>query len=493
MRRTIFLTLGILEFAVAGLLIEVGGQLPHPGEVNRGFDRAERVTRHAGAQVSILRRQVHDLRRPELQELAGRLRSQTRTVTATLRHQQIDFQTVGTMRDALADVAAGLEGLANTLDPASIGKLGDGLGETANFLDNQLVPAASRTADRLEQSTAALQADARRLSALVRTAPLNLQAAREIHDSLARFGEGLDKMNAALRLQRLDTMREGFKGMEESLSAGADQVERMAGYTYPVVTFNGLKPEVAQQKFWSEGDKVAEGMRKAAAGARAADQEMAGLAGELPRIRAALDESRKVVDTTRAALATALQQQDKVEPLLRDIPEQAARLAEELPKLGGDLARILRDTGRLKEVANALRQAQTGIGLAVARWPELRATLTRSAALLQATRQQLDQVLHNREQYEAAMQQTVILADSFAAMLPLLTDQLDSRLDEEEQALDELGQSLEEAGAALPVYGQTTSSVLQTGRWLAWLVAAFVGLHGCYLLLGVCMGRRYTL
>src|SRR5262249_37145123 len=263
-----------------------------------------------------------------------------------------------------------------------------------------------------------------------------------------------------------------------SLNTGADEVERLAGYTYPAVTITRGKPDFSQKSFWPEGGKIAEGMRKAAAGAKAANQEMNSLAQDLPKLRASLDDSRQIVEKTRAALATALKQQDKLEPLLKDMPAQAARLAEELPRLGGDLARILRDTNRLKEVAAGLRQAQKGIDTAVARWPEVRTTLGRMATLLGATRDQLDQALNHRSEYEAALQQTVLVGETFTAMLPLFTEQIDGRLDEEEQALGELGQSLEEVQAALPVYEQAARNVLQTGRWLAWLVAAIVGLHG---------------
>jgi hypothetical protein len=51
---------------------------------------------------------------------------------------------------------------------------------------------------------------------------------------------------------------------------------------------------------------------------------------------------------------------------------------------------------------------------------------------------------------------------------------------------------LEEVGDVLPAYAQTTSRLIQTGRVLAWLVAGIVGLHGCYLMLSVRMGRRYS-
>lgn len=492
MRRAVFLILGVLECTVAIVLVALGCRLPSPDEVALGFQGADRVTSNAGHQVQVLRRQVRDLRRPELHDLAGHIQQQTRTITATLKNQQIDFETVRAMRDALGEVADGLDGLARTLDPASVAQLGDALGETADFLEMKVVRGAEQAAEQIETSTQALRTDALRLRDLLRQAPLDLKAAREVHDSLARFGEGLDAMSDLLARQRLDVMRDGFKGMEDSLTTGAEQVERLANVTFPTVTFNGLKPEVTQQPLWPEGKKIAEGMRKAAVGATTAAKEMNSLSGDLPKLRTSLHESRQAVSRTREALATALKQQNKVEPLLKDVPEHAARLAEELPRLGTGLAQTLRDTVRLKEVAGALRQAKKGIDAAAARWPQLRTTLQRSATLLRVARGQLSTVLDRREDYEAALGQSVTVAEAVAGTLPLLTEQVNSRLAEEEYALNELETSLAEVRGALPIYQKSTVQVLQAGRLLAWLGASLAGLHGCYLMFSSRLGRRYS-
>jgi tetrahydromethanopterin S-methyltransferase subunit B len=234
-------------------------------------------------------------------------------------------------------------------------------------------------------------------------------------------------------------------------------------------------------------------MRKGAAGAAAARKEMDSVAADLPTIRESLAESCTMVDKLREALGVALKYQDKLEPLLKDAPAHAARLAEDLPKVGSSLSQILRDTRRLKEVATALRQAQKGIDRVVTRWPEVRATLAKTATFLKLTRDQLDRAVQHRREYESAMQETVQVADTFTAMLPLITDQLEGRLYEEERTLQDLGQSLDEVSTALPAYAHTTSRLLEAGRLLAWLVAVIVGLHGSYLMLSVKIGRRYSL
>jgi chromosome segregation ATPase len=495
MRRVVFLSLGVLEVLVALVLLLFAWQLPGSAEIQDGVGRLERVTTRTSAQVRQLRQQVHDLRerRPQMQELAKLLQKQMGTVTKTLRGQKVDFTTVQAVGDALGEVAQGLDGLSVTLDPKGVGQIGEGLRTAADFFEQQIAPTATNVARQLEQSTEDLRVDAARLSSLLREAPFDLRAARDVHDSLAKFAGGLERMNVTLRLERLGTMREGFKGLEDALSTGAGQVERLAGYTYPVVTFQGIRPVIDQKPFWPEGEAIADGMRKAAKGATAAGQEMAALADDLPRIQASLDESRKIVDRTREALATALKQQEKVEPLLRSAPEHAARLAEELPRLGAGLAKVLRDTAHLTEVAGVLRQAQKSVETAVKRWPELRKNLAHSAVLLRETQRQLNQALEHRHEYEASLEQSLAIANTFSSALPLVTVQLEDHLLEQEESLDGLGASIDEVGAALQPAARTASHILQTSRLLMGLVAAIFALHGGYLVLGTRLGRRYSL
>ena len=55
-------------------------------------------------------------------------------------------------------------------------------------------------------------------------------------------------------------------------------------------------------------------MRKAAKGCEGAGKELETINKELPKLRASLAESRKVVSTTRQSLAQALTRQEQVEP-----------------------------------------------------------------------------------------------------------------------------------------------------------------------------------
>ena len=239
-------------------------------------------------------------------------------------------------------------------------------------------------------------------------------------------------------------MKDGFKGMEDALSTGADDVERLSGYSYPSVRMSGLKPSVEQQPFWPDGKKIADGMRRAARGASAASREIDGLGDDLPKLRDSLNESRKVAEATRDALGNALEQQDKVESLLKDVPDHAARLAEELPRLGSDLSKVLRETKHLKEVGGLLREAQKGVDAAVAHWPELRKTLSQSARLLRTAQQQMQTALDHRDDYEKAMNQTRSSGRTLSAALPLMTEQMEDQLQEQDDSLKNLGDSIDQ-------------------------------------------------
>src|SRR5262249_53329928 len=160
-----------------------------------------------------------------------------------------------------------------------------------------------------------------------------------------------------------------------------------------------------QRQFWPDGDRIGRGMRKAARGVRAAGKEMEGMAKALPSFCKAVKASRRLVDKSKDTLALALEHRSEVEPLLKDLPEHAQRLADNLPKVGQDLARVLRDTGRLKEMAAGLRKARKGIDSAVKSLPDLRSIFANSAGLLRGMQSQLDKALIHRGDYRKALNQ----------------------------------------------------------------------------------------
>jgi DNA repair exonuclease SbcCD ATPase subunit len=489
MRRYFLFALASLEAAVAAGLVVVALELPSRSDVAANFGRVGKVTGGSETQVRLMRDQVADLRRQDLAGKADDLRRHTRTAADTAGRQQIDFRTVEAIAHSLGDVSKGLNTWADTVDAERMKQVSHGLGETAGFLEKNVADPSEKSAAELETSLAGLEKDSARLAELLRMTAPDLKAARAIHDGLGAFDTGLQKVGESFKAERIDAMKEGLAGLETSLSSTAEQVEKVGGYSYPVVTFNGIKPNIETHKFWPDADKAAEGLKKASKGAQAANKELEETTRSLPELRKALEESRKSVAQTRESLGVALKQQAETEKLLKTVPEQTAALAEALPKIGRTLTQVLRETKRLRELATALKAVRATLDDTLKAWPDVAAGLKKSATVLDQARAQLDQAAAGRGEYEKAMESSTQVARSLADLLPAFTDQLDSRLGQQEASLERMETGLTEVNRSLPVMEEKTGTLIRTVKWLVYLVALLIGLHAGYVLLEPIRGR----
>jgi hypothetical protein len=439
MRRAIRLGTGLFELAAAVLLASIAWQLPSRAEVEEARERAQQVTGEADRQVTLLREQLRAVGDPQYGGLPAASQS-------------------------LGSLARGMEAWAAALDPAMIGKLRKGTAELAGFIDQQVAPAAARTAERLERAIADLVKDAESLNALVKEAPPDLKGAREIHDSLSRFGDGLDKVGFLISPDRLKTMREGFRGMEDALDTGAEQVDRLAGYSYPVVKFKGLRPEVDEKPFWPEGEKIASGMKKGAKAIREANREFEKQAANLPAVQRSLDESKKAILAMRDLLGRAVKNEARLDAVLKRLPESTARLTAQMPLLARDLQRVLKETGKLGEVAEGLRKAESLLVSAEKAWPDVREGLLMSATKLRDLQMRIEQNLENPS----------------------------ARLRQQQDSLERLGTRLEEVNHSLPELSNRAVGILTAVTWLMWILAVVAAMHGLATLLTRQTGDRVT-
>jgi ABC-type transporter Mla subunit MlaD len=342
---------------------------------------------------------------------------------------------------------------------------------------------SEKSAAELEVILAGLEKDSNRLAALLRQSPPDLKAARTIYDGLASFDNGLDKLGDLLKPDRVDAMKEGLVGLEGSLTSTATEVDKVSALSYPLVTFNGVRPNVEMKPFWPDGEKVADGLRKATKGVQAANKELDAMSKNLPDVQKALTDSRKSVAVTRESLGKAIRHQDETEKLLKSVPEQTAVLAEALPKMGKTLAQMLRETQKLRELATGLRAVRKTLDDTITVWPDVAKGLKKSAAVLDQARLQLDTAGANREEYEKAMESSSQVARSLADMLPAFTDQFDSRLGQQEASLEQMEAGLGEVNESLPVIESKTNEVMRTVKLLLYLMAGLVALHAGYVLL----------
>src|SRR5438270_9525466 len=145
MRRAVFLALGVLELAVAGILLAVGLLLPASADVRQNFDRAERATASARRQVVSVREQVQTVRDPRVQRFLRDLEPHLPGLKRRLQGD-LNFATVGEAAQSLGSLADAMEGWAQSLDPALVRNLSDGAARLASFLDDGVAAGAARSA-----------------------------------------------------------------------------------------------------------------------------------------------------------------------------------------------------------------------------------------------------------------------------------------------------------------------------------------------------------
>jgi DNA repair ATPase RecN len=446
----------VLEFACALFLAALASNLPGDAEVDEVAQKADHATTVASGQVQVLRKGVADLRRPELQKVFDQLQQQMAAVTKMLNEQSIDFTTLEVVRDALGNAATGLDDLKRTIDPGSVQKIADGLGETATFLETKLAPGAEQAAAKIENATLVLQKNGHSLRDFVTKAPLDLNAIRQVRAALTAFAGASKNANEFLASLQLNNAL-------ASLQSAADITHTAAETADKVGQGKGLH-------------KVEDAIRDLANAVEQLDKKM------LPEVRRSLIEARKVLDGILATLDAALDQQEKIEPLLKDLPNQITTLADALPRFGSDLAGILRETGRIKSTATALRHAEDHVNAVIANWPKLQGSLGQGAQLLRASQQRLDVVVKNRATYETAIHETAALTGTFGEMIAVLKSQLNKRLDEEDQILREMEIACQDTANTIPGTQKTAARMLQIARWTFWVVAM---IPFCYGLLHV--------
>jgi hypothetical protein len=494
MRRTLFFALGVLEILVAAVLLVLAWQLPGAAEVEDKVGRVEKVSRETAGQVRGLRDQFRLLRRrqPEAQELAQNLRVQMKRLYDSLKSQEVNYDAAHSIRDSLGEVARGIDGLSDALDSEALDQLAAGLSAAADFLDLQVAPAAERTAERLESSARALRAELQGLGGWLRGLPLDLNAAHTVRISLDRLDQALAGLGLGLEPEHVEALRDRYRDLQAALSRAAAQVEAVSAATFPAVSFQGGFPSVEVRPLWPEGRQAAAVLGRVADNAAALGKEVDALNRDLPHLRGALQEGRLVAERSRRVLTLALEQQQRLLPLLGGVPDAAARLADELPAAAADLARALGDTARLRGVAAGLRRARASVLAAAGRWPEVRRNLLRSAALLRATQAELGRVIDRQGEYSSALQRSLSLINSFMAALPLFTAHLGHELQDQEESLQRLEQGLNEVTAVLPQMADGATRIFRLTRLLMLLVAAVFGLHGGYLAIGSRLDRHFA-
>src|SRR5262249_38293785 len=117
MRRAVFFALGVLELAVASILLALGLLLPAASAVRDNFTRIERVADSTELQVKALREQVGTVRDPKVQRFLTDLGPHLPRLTQRLKGG-VPNESAREVSQSLGTLARAMEEWANTLDPA---------------------------------------------------------------------------------------------------------------------------------------------------------------------------------------------------------------------------------------------------------------------------------------------------------------------------------------------------------------------------------------
>ncbi|WP_162658447.1 coiled-coil domain-containing protein [Tuwongella immobilis] len=465
--------IGILGIAIAGLLVGFAVMLPRGEEIEKLVAPVSRFSQTSATQVRSLRDQLDEFRQSEWRELGERIGQQTGKLTEMLRKQSIDYDAIQALEQGLGGVSRSLGEWTQSLDTTQLTQLADAFRKTADYLEQNLGESGPKTAAALEKLADAFEIDAKRLSAFLTQSPPDLKAAREVYDALGRFESGLDAVETAVKFERFGEMREGLRGMESALGKTAEQVERIGRFSYPVVKFQGLKPDVQQQPFFPAAGEIAEGMNKSAKGINAAGEEMDKFATALPKLRDSLSASRAILGRTRETLGKALSQESAIESTLQRLPKQTAQISEQLPKIAREFASMLRKTEQFQKSAQSLRKTGDSLQTIADRWPTIREQIGQSAKALTVIRGQLQKLLNQRDTTDQNLQEVREIVGRFATLTPLAQQQFDARLSTQIESMEQFEALFTDVDREIA----KTVNVLQRISWVATgLLVAMAGL-----------------
>ena len=116
---------------------------------------------------------------------------------------------------------------------------------------------------------------------------------------------------------------------------------------------------------------------------------------------------------------------------------------------------MLKETEKLKEISRGLQQAEGLLASAEKSWPGARDGLLKSAAQLRELKVKIDDGLKNPG----------------------------ARLQQQEESLDNLRGGLQQIREAIPETSRTVAGIVTAVRWLFWVIAGLLVLHGATVLL----------
>lgn len=210
---------------------------------------------------------------------------------------------------------------------------------------------------------------------------------------------------------------------------------------------------------------------------------------QLPKLRSRIDTRDLTLDAGREVSQSLTQLAQSLDAWAavfdpgngKKLTLGVGQMADEMSRLSEQFNKLLGVGDSLKNAADGLREVRKGLDGSTKNWPALQQSLRSSAVNLRAVKTRLDEALSEHSTYRQTLVRVIDLTDTLAQTIPLLTEHLDLRLENQEKSLGRLSVSLGEVNQSLPAAGDTLAKVMLMIHWLLYIVAAGVAVHATYL------------
>ncbi|QGJ68496.1 Hypothetical protein PBC10988_1550 [Planctomycetales bacterium 10988] len=442
------------------------------------YEDVHKATAVTKSELKAFEKSLAELNQPALIVFTEQLSQHASAVSKTLNMQRMDFKAIQQLSLHFEEMSKGVTELNRSLDPAMLREFSQGIGKTSNFL-KQITPVANQAAQELEASSDSMQQNAEMVADLLKTSSIDFTLLNQLEKNWESFDEGLNHLDDLLTLNGLADMRRGSVGLKDALSTSAKQVEKLSSYTYPVVKLRGFSPpEIDNKKFWPDGERIADGLTEASKGLEQLQAELTRLEKELPRLRDSLKTNRRLFQESEETFQSTINRLKKLEPLWKKAPDQAEKLAKQLPQWATKMAGLLREMESLESIADSLSEAESRLETSAERWEQVQRSLDASAKTLKLFSEQLMKVYQNRAVYEIALEESSRLSERFSEELPNLQKGWESKLMAQQESLRRMEAHVEGVQARLPTYQNQTRTLLLGVQVVFIALAIFCLLNG---------------
>ncbi len=430
MRRRFYLGIASVEAVLACAFVVIGWQIPRPDAADQSFDRADETTRSAAKHVRLFRDQLGEIRQKDFPNMARQLRIRTESVVKNFGASPIDFTTVESISAALATSSRDLDSWSDALNAEKYLAVLDEINDEANHDSTQ------RRGEPAAGSTSPAGDVDRSLFGSWR-AP---DTASKANTALPHDLEDKRRLDGSKCVEGLVAIRERCAELEQNLDTTIRQVNVLSAISLPAVSLGGAPAGIEMRPLWPEGRLISMELQKSLDLVKSFNQQLNSIAGAAPEIF--------------KAFAGRKQPNGAADKSMEPSAERFRELSTELRKNGRQLQQIVRS------------------------WPALVETMRSSARALKGSQRQLDAVLAQRAFCERAVHNSGQMTGTVEDLLDSYGAQFDVRLDEQEKALGQMEKGLNDVAETLPPVKQTANDVLLALRWMFFLVAGFIGLHG---------------